>query len=88
MKTIFPKGVLLGLIIAASIFACSSGDNGEDPPPPPPVYRYYAYVANSESNDVSAYAINAATGALTAVAGSPFAAGDSVRGIAIVRIIQ
>jgi DNA-binding beta-propeller fold protein YncE len=35
----------------------------------------FAYVANSESNNVSAYTIDAATGALAAVAGSPFAAG-------------
>jgi YVTN family beta-propeller protein len=34
----------------------------------------FVYVANSGSNNVSAYTINAATGALTAVPGSPFAA--------------
>ncbi|MGA6829395.1 lactonase family protein, partial [Nitrospira sp. NS4] len=33
----------------------------------------WAYVANQSSNDVSAYTINSATGALTAVNGSPFA---------------
>jgi 6-phosphogluconolactonase (cycloisomerase 2 family) len=32
----------------------------------------FAYVANSNSNNVSAYAINGITGALTPVAGSPF----------------
>src|ERR1700730_18243204 len=35
----------------------------------------FAYVANQGSNDVSAYTINATTGALTPVTGSPFAAG-------------
>jgi uncharacterized repeat protein (TIGR01451 family) len=35
----------------------------------------FAYVANYNSNDVSAYAINAGSGVLTAVSGSPFAAG-------------
>src|SRR6266571_4996489 len=35
----------------------------------------FAYVANDESNNVSAFTINAVTGTLTAVAGSPFAAG-------------
>jgi hypothetical protein len=35
----------------------------------------FAYVANQFSNDVSAYTINATTGALTPVPGSPFAAG-------------
>lgn len=35
----------------------------------------FAYVANSVSNNVSAYTIDATTGALTAVTGSPFGAG-------------
>jgi DNA-binding beta-propeller fold protein YncE len=33
------------------------------------------YVANSGSNDISAYTIDPTSGALTPVAGSPFAAG-------------
>jgi 6-phosphogluconolactonase len=37
----------------------------------------FVYVPNSISNNISAYAINMATGALTPVAGSPFAAGNS-----------
>jgi 6-phosphogluconolactonase (cycloisomerase 2 family) len=43
----------------------------------------FAYVANANSADISVYAINATTGALTQVAGSPFAAGDVSRSIAI-----
>jgi 6-phosphogluconolactonase len=43
----------------------------------------FAYVANSNSADISVYAVNATTGALTQVAGSPFAAGDVPRSIAI-----
>jgi 6-phosphogluconolactonase len=43
----------------------------------------FAYVANENSADISVYAINATTGALTQVAGSPFAAGDLPRSIAI-----
>ena len=35
----------------------------------------FAYVVNSSSNNVSAYSINATTGALTPVKGSPFRAG-------------
>jgi 6-phosphogluconolactonase len=35
----------------------------------------YAYVANRYSNNISAYAINASTGALTQIQGSPFATG-------------
>ena len=42
----------------------------------------FAYVSNVFSNDVSAYSI-AASGALTAVAGSPFKAGNGPNGVAI-----
>ena len=37
-------------------------------------YGKFAYVANYVTNNISAYTINPTTGALTAVAGSPFAA--------------
>jgi YVTN family beta-propeller protein len=43
----------------------------------------FAYVANQNSNDVSVYRIDSTTGALTQVAGSPFAAGTNPRSIAI-----
>jgi len=35
----------------------------------------FVYVANGGSNDVSVFSINAVTGALTQITGSPFAAG-------------
>ena len=74
MKRIFGKGVFLGLIMAASLMGCSSGDGGDDTPPEP-TYRYYAYVANRNSNNISAYTINTSSGALTEIAGSPFPIG-------------
>ncbi|MFH1147246.1 MAG: hypothetical protein V1736_06015 [Pseudomonadota bacterium] len=43
----------------------------------------FAYVANYGANTVSAYSINASTGALTTVAGSPFAAGGQPISIAV-----
>ena len=43
----------------------------------------FAYVTNFYSRNVSAYAINASTGALTQVAGSPFAAGNGAVGVAV-----
>jgi 6-phosphogluconolactonase (cycloisomerase 2 family) len=43
----------------------------------------FAYVANQRSDNVSVYAINATTGALTEVSGSPFATGVNPRSIAI-----
>ncbi|MGA2134491.1 MAG: beta-propeller fold lactonase family protein [Bryobacteraceae bacterium] len=36
----------------------------------------FAYVANNHNNDVSGYSVDAATGALTAVTGSPFSTGS------------
>jgi 6-phosphogluconolactonase (cycloisomerase 2 family) len=43
----------------------------------------FAYVANEDSDDISVYAVDAATGVLTSAAGSPFAAGSQPRSIAI-----
>lgn len=43
----------------------------------------FVYVANSQSDNVSVYAVDAATGALTAVAGSPFVAGAGARAIVV-----
>jgi 6-phosphogluconolactonase (cycloisomerase 2 family) len=43
----------------------------------------FVYAANENSANVSVYSVNAATGALTPVAGSPFAAGAGARSIAI-----
>ena len=42
-----------------------------------------AYVANSGSNDVSAYTISPTTGVLLAVAGSPFAAGTTPNAVTV-----
>ena len=39
-----------------------------------PVFGQFVYVANQFSNDVSGYTINATTGTLTPIPGSPFAA--------------
>ncbi len=43
----------------------------------------FAYVANQNSDDISVYAVNSITGALTPVGGSPFAAGLNPRVVAI-----
>jgi DNA-binding beta-propeller fold protein YncE len=43
----------------------------------------YAYVVDDASSNVSAYAINATTGALKAVKGSPFAAGTGPEYVAV-----
>ena len=46
-------------------------------------HKRYIFVGNEESNDVSAFAINNTTGALTAVPGSPFAAGSDPQAMAV-----
>jgi 6-phosphogluconolactonase (cycloisomerase 2 family) len=44
--------------------------------------KRYVFVGNEGSNDVSAFAVNNTTGALTAVPGSPFAAGTDPQAMA------
>jgi 6-phosphogluconolactonase (cycloisomerase 2 family) len=48
----------------------------------------YLYVVNQISNDVSVYAVDPTTGAITQVAGSPFAAGTNPFGVATTGTIQ
>ncbi len=48
---------------------------------------YYAYTANYGSNDVSAFRINASTGALKAITGSPFAAGSGPNSITTTQVV-
>lgn len=43
--------------------------------PPEPAYKQYVYIANSESNTLSAFTIDPVTGTLNGITGSPFAAG-------------
>jgi len=43
----------------------------------------FVYVTNESSDNVSGYTINPSTGALTAIAGSPFPAGRSPRSVAV-----
>ncbi len=45
--------------------------------------KRYVFVGNEGSNDVSAFAVNNTTGALTAVPGSPFAAGTDPQAMAL-----
>jgi len=47
----------------------------------------YVYIGNSDSNDVSVFAVDSSNGALAAVPGSPFAAGTNPRSLAVVSSI-
>ena len=59
---VLPLGLILGLSLvgASPLWAQTAG---------------FAYVTNASDSTISAYTINATTGALTPVPGSPFAAG-------------
>ena len=46
----------------------------------------FAYVSDFFSNDVAAYALDAATGEMTELAGSPYPVGEEPVGLAVVRI--
>jgi 6-phosphogluconolactonase len=45
-------------------------------------------VANGNSNNVSAYALDSTTGALTTIVGSPFPAGTQPASIAVLQMIR
>src|SRR6266487_2374302 len=62
------------LAIGATIALAASCGGGDGSGAAAPVAKF-AYVANFGSDNVSAYTINTNTGALAAIAGSPFAAG-------------
>ncbi|MGA7092411.1 MAG: beta-propeller fold lactonase family protein, partial [Candidatus Cybelea sp.] len=80
------------LFATLAIAACDSGGRSNLPETvsqssleraPGPAVAQFAYVANYGSNDVSAYTINATSGALTPVTGSPFGAGTQAYDVAI-----
>ena len=65
----------IGIFVIISIFAALSSAQGG--------VVEYAYVANSNSNNVSAYIINRSTGALTEMSGSPFPTGAEPVSVAV-----
>ncbi len=87
----FRKFFLATAVFAVATASCSGpGGNSpivtptrtSTPTPTPPPAGPFAYVSNGSAN-VFAYTISATTGALTPVAGSPFAAGTNPWGLAI-----
>jgi 6-phosphogluconolactonase len=92
-------GWVPALLVLATLVACGGGGGaGGDPsaamPPEsrsgaPPAGNLggnvagFVYVANSGSNNVSAYSINTSTGTLSEISGSPFAAGVGPTSMAV-----
>src|SRR5215813_6753648 len=65
----------LSLLVLPSFFLTSCGGGGggtTTPPPPPPAATHFAYVSNADSSSITGYSVNSATGALSALSGSPF----------------
>ena len=66
-----PLKLIIGLMAPLSMTACPTPGHAQSTVPKP----QFAYVANGISDNILAYRINADTGALTPVTGSPFAIG-------------
>ncbi len=85
------RHTLMGIILVGLLPLLAGGpDDGGNSPVSDPVSDSMGtvvparlYVANQGSGNISTFAINTTTGALTAITGSPFAAGTSPTGVAI-----
>src|SRR3990172_11566291 len=74
-------GIFLVCILFLSPVACNDG--GGNQPPPGSSSPSFAYVVNNIDGTIFAYTINASTGALTPVLGSPWGAGFLPTSVAV-----
>ena len=84
MKPIFRESNALIVVCAALLTPCTSSSTNPSPVPPKSTMTF-AYVTNIVSKTLSAYAVNATSGALTPVTGSPFPTRANPWGVAVVR---
>jgi 6-phosphogluconolactonase (cycloisomerase 2 family) len=65
---------ILGLLMLTVLGGCGDDNTSTKtiPTPPATTYKYFAYAANIFSDNITAYAVDTTTGALTEIAGSPF----------------
>ena len=70
-----------GLLLLGN--GCGSSSDGNSTTPTPPTTSHFAYVSNSDSSNITAYKMDSASGALTAIAGSPFGGVDAPLGLAL-----
>ena len=66
----------VGLGLAAALLAACSTEEAAT------TFRYYVYMTEASSGKVSAFSLKAGTGALSALSGSPFAAGTEPQSVA------
>lgn len=71
------------MVVFGAIICLACGSDGREAEPPSPLRAEFAYVANQADDTVSGYSIDATTGALTPIPGSPFATGTSPLSIAV-----
>ncbi|HOJ79094.1 MAG TPA: hypothetical protein PLZ08_12985 [Bacillota bacterium] len=86
----FITGLLLIVLLIGVIGCGGSSRNRRGPnpipdPKPNPITRYFAYVANYDSNNISAYTINPTIGALTPI-GASVATGSKPYSIVTVKV--
>ena len=74
-------GIFLVCILFLAAYACNDG--GGNQPPAGSSSPSFAYVVNSRDGTISAFTINASTGTLTPVAGSPWGAGFLPTSVAV-----
>jgi 6-phosphogluconolactonase (cycloisomerase 2 family) len=72
------RGLAVAMLAVWGV-ACAGGPEAEDGP----IDNSFLYVPNQWTDNVSAFAIDTSTGALRPVPGSPFAAGDGAKWVAV-----
>src|SRR5690348_5170680 len=80
------RKIIGALTLATLIAACGGGGPpSEEQVPPPVVLRSFVYVANNlnVAGNVAAFSSDTSSGALTAVAGSPFLAGPNPNSVVV-----
>ena len=79
-KSLVVGPMIIVCLSLVTLWGCGGGGGGSDGKPcdlcPPPASAQFVYTANGGSDNVSGFAGDASTGALSLVSGAPFAAGD------------
>ena len=93
MKRLIPIVLMLMLVLVVTLTGCGGatipsldggGNNdGSNDGDGADTHKYFAYVTNTGSTNITVYSINAVTGELTEISGSPFATGSYPNSIAI-----
>jgi len=83
MKNTQELSLALGCLLALIFTGCGSSSTPSTPQQPPPTTKNFLYAINSDASSVTAWQIDAATGGLTNVGGSPSKSVDAPIGATI-----